>query len=224
MTLCQAHWAFGHVNYDSILAWAWEKAGTLREDGVVLTDQKRVWCARCKGANLKLPSTPAVSAHRPTDIMQWIAFDVFGRTRIAGVGNTRYFNVGRERACGFAWSALMTYKSQAAAHVIHVIRFEQKQFGAHVKVLFLFEDNGTFHRVLAPYKSDDNGGVERLIGIIEAMTRLHGIFPTPGLTRFCCTTCCAVLRYRRACLRIFCSAAGASTCGGFDLSACGPTC
>jgi transposase InsO family protein len=77
------------------------------------------------------------------------------------------------------------------------MRFEQKQLGAHVKVLmtdgggeyggpllrqFLFEDNGTFHRVSAPYKSDDNGGVERLIGILEAMTRVmmaSCTLPTP---------------------------------------------
>ena len=74
------------------------------------------------------------SAHRPTDIMHTISWDLFGRTGIAGVGNTRYFNVGRERACGWAWTKPLTYKSQAAAHCISVIRFEQNQTGAHVKV------------------------------------------------------------------------------------------
>ena len=128
-----------------------------------MTDHARVWCERCKGANLKRSSSPAVSAHRPADLLHTIAFDVFGPTRVVGVGNVRYFNVGRERSCGFAWAQPMTYKSQAAAHVIHVMRFEQKQLGAHVKVLmtdgggeyggpllrqFLFEDNGTFHRSL----------------------------------------------------------------------------
>ena len=46
------------------------------------------------------------------------------------------------------------------------------EYGGPLLKQFLFEDNGTFHRVSAPYKSNDNGGVERLIGIVEAMTRV----------------------------------------------------
>jgi hypothetical protein len=132
MSLSEAHWSLGHVSYDSLLSW--EKAGTLRADGIILTDHRRVSCERCKGANARRHSSPAVSAHRPTDIMHTISWDLFGRTRISGVGNTRYFNVGRDRACGWAWTRPLTYKSQAAAHCISTIRFEQKQTGAHVKV------------------------------------------------------------------------------------------
>ena len=185
MSLVEAHWSYGHVSYDSILSW--EKSGTLRVDGVVLSDHKRVWCMRCKGANMKKPSSPSVSAHRPPDIMHTISWDIFGPTRIVGVGNIRFFNTGRDRACGFAWTRPLTYKSQAAAHCISVMRFEQLQTGLHVSVFqsdgggeyagpllkqFLFVDNGTFHRVSAPYQSNDNAGIERLIGILAAMTRV----------------------------------------------------
>ena len=185
MSLFEAHWCLGHSNYDSILAW--EKSGTLLIDGVVLSDHKRIWCERCKGANLKRHSSPSVSAHRPAEVMHTISWDVFGRTRIVGVGNTWYFNVGRDRATGFGWTQPMTYKSQASPHCIAVIKFEQKQTGMHMKVFqcdgggeyagpllkqFLFEDNGTFMRVSAPYHSNDNGGVERLIGILAALTRV----------------------------------------------------
>ena len=186
MSLMEAHWTFGHSSYASILGW--ERAGTLRTDGIILSDHKQVWCERCKGANLKRHASPSVSAHRPTDLLHTMAWDLFGPTRIRGVGNIWYFNVGRDRTSGFGWTSPITYKSQAAGHSIHVTRFEQKQVGAHVMVFqcdgggeymgpllkqFLFEDNGTFMRVSAPYHSNDNGGVERLIGILAALTRVE---------------------------------------------------
>ena len=71
ISLSDAHWTYGHAQYDTILAW--EKAGTLRTDGVVLSDHKRVPCERCKGANLRRSSSPAVSSHRPTDILHTIS-------------------------------------------------------------------------------------------------------------------------------------------------------
>ena len=186
MSLFEAHWNLAHSSYDAILAW--EKAGTLLIDGIILSDHKREWCERCKGANLKRHSSPSVSAHRPTELLHTISWDVFGPTRIRGVGNTWYFNTGIDRTSGFSWTQPMTYKSQAAPHSIATMRFEQKQVGTHVKVFqcdgggeyagpllkqFLFEDNGTFMRVSAPYHSNDNGGVERLNGILAALCRVN---------------------------------------------------
>jgi hypothetical protein len=188
ISLFDAHLRLGHRNYDDILEWS--RLGLLRQEGLVLSDKKRSWCHRCHEANPKKPSIPSISAHRPTQPLHTMEFDLFGRTRIAGVGKKGgifYFNVGYDRATTFLFSKGLTFKDEAAADSQGIISFEQRQLGVHCKVFqtdgggeyqgpllrqFLF-DNGTFHRVSAPYRSDQAGGVERRIGMLEALTRVQ---------------------------------------------------
>jgi hypothetical protein len=77
ISLFDAHLRLGHRNYDNILGWS--RLGSLRQEGLVLSDKKRSWCHRFHEANPKKPSIPSISARRPTQPLHTMEFDLFGR-------------------------------------------------------------------------------------------------------------------------------------------------